>query len=196
MTSQTTDVVLNAAYSTFMALGYDKTTMTDIARAANVSRPTLYRSFDDKAQVFLAVVDGMHLRAHTRYEAAAAGDGSITGRLIAVGVSKVETVRRVAESSPHGPDLLDVNQRIAGSSAVAAHRRLEALIARLLSEADGDELNLSAAGLTPVIAARAVIALLDGWLVSLADESRGRRRQWRQDLSASIRVFVAGLEAR
>jgi AcrR family transcriptional regulator len=49
--------ILDAAETVFGAQGFAKTNMTDIAVAADASRPLLYRYFQDKEGLFEAVVD-------------------------------------------------------------------------------------------------------------------------------------------
>lgn len=47
---------LNAAEACFEKYGIAKTTMDDIAQMAGVSRPTVYRHFDDRESLILAVI--------------------------------------------------------------------------------------------------------------------------------------------
>lgn len=54
---QTRSSVLDAAENVFGSRGLQKTKMGDVATAANVSRPLLYRYFRDKEALFEAVVD-------------------------------------------------------------------------------------------------------------------------------------------
>ncbi|MFZ4875529.1 TetR/AcrR family transcriptional regulator [Janthinobacterium sp. Mn2066] len=51
--------IVAAATATFLRYGYARTTMGDVARAAGISRPTLYAAFPDKEQVFDAVIRGL-----------------------------------------------------------------------------------------------------------------------------------------
>lgn len=51
--------IVTAAMSVFSRYGYTRTTMNDIAKAAGLTRPTLYQSFPDKEAVFRAVIDEM-----------------------------------------------------------------------------------------------------------------------------------------
>ncbi|MGH6614723.1 TetR/AcrR family transcriptional regulator [Sphingomonas sp.] len=51
--------VIQAAIGVFLRYGYARTTMSDIAQAAALTRPTLYLTFPDKEQVFRAVLDTM-----------------------------------------------------------------------------------------------------------------------------------------
>lgn len=51
--------VVTAATNVFSRYGYTRTTMNDIAKAAGLTRPTLYQSYPDKEAVFRAVIDEM-----------------------------------------------------------------------------------------------------------------------------------------
>lgn len=48
--------VTEAATSLFLSKGYDGTTMDEVAALAGVSKPTLYRYFADKEQLYAAIV--------------------------------------------------------------------------------------------------------------------------------------------
>ncbi len=47
--------VLKGAMQVFLAYGYSRTTMDDIARAAEVSRPALYLLFRNKTDIYRAI---------------------------------------------------------------------------------------------------------------------------------------------
>ena len=49
------DQIVEAATGIFWRYGYARTTMSDIAQASGLTRPTLYLSFPDKEQIFAAV---------------------------------------------------------------------------------------------------------------------------------------------
>lgn len=49
--------VLDAATNCYLRLGVTKTTAADIARAAGISRATLYRRFGNQEAIFLAVLE-------------------------------------------------------------------------------------------------------------------------------------------
>lgn len=51
--------ILKAAASTFAALGYRGATMADIAEAAGITQPMLYRHFTSKHELFLEVLGGI-----------------------------------------------------------------------------------------------------------------------------------------
>jgi AcrR family transcriptional regulator len=52
-----TSAVLDAAAACYLRLGVTKTTATDIAAAAGISRATLYRRFGSHEAIFLAVLE-------------------------------------------------------------------------------------------------------------------------------------------
>lgn len=48
--------ILDAATTLFLSQGYDGTSMDDVASLAGVSKPTVYKHFFDKEQLFAAIV--------------------------------------------------------------------------------------------------------------------------------------------
>ena len=48
--------LLLAATAVFLEKGYDGTSMDDVAARAEVSKPTVYKYFSDKEQLFAAIV--------------------------------------------------------------------------------------------------------------------------------------------
>lgn len=52
-------MVVSTARDVFLRYGYGRTTMGDIAKAAGLTRPTLYLSFRDKESIFHAVIRAM-----------------------------------------------------------------------------------------------------------------------------------------
>lgn len=61
--TQNSERLIDAAEKTFLRLGFDRTTIDDIAAQADVSRSTFYRHFSSRDQVLLAVIT----RATDRY---------------------------------------------------------------------------------------------------------------------------------
>lgn len=57
ISGDSTPAVLDAAASCYLRLGVTKTTAADIARAAGMSRATLYRRFGSHETIFLAVLE-------------------------------------------------------------------------------------------------------------------------------------------
>ena len=62
---KTRDKLVDVARQLFARLGFDKTTMNDIAQASNKGRRTLYTYFKNKDDVLLAVVQSEMDQLHT-----------------------------------------------------------------------------------------------------------------------------------
>jgi AcrR family transcriptional regulator len=56
--------ILRGAAKAFVANGYDATTLDDIAREAGISRAFLYRHFDSKREIYLAIIQDFGDRMH------------------------------------------------------------------------------------------------------------------------------------
>jgi AcrR family transcriptional regulator len=55
--------IVDAAEQIMFAKGYEKTTLVEIAKKAEFSRPTLYKYFHSKEDIFLAIhMRGLHIR--------------------------------------------------------------------------------------------------------------------------------------
>ncbi|MGF7237413.1 MAG: TetR/AcrR family transcriptional regulator [Frankia sp.] len=54
--AQLTERLRQAAADTFLEYGYDRTTMESVARAAGITKRTLYARYPDKRRLFLAVI--------------------------------------------------------------------------------------------------------------------------------------------
>ncbi len=105
--------IIQGASAVFLAQGYDAASMSDIARAAGVSKGTLYVYFKDKEQLFEAIV-AQECRGHaeTVFEAAVAAQDDVETTLKNIGtafvnmlcqptkVSAVRTVIAIAERAP------------------------------------------------------------------------------------------------
>lgn len=72
----TTEEILAAALSAFGAKGFKATSLSEVAAAAGVSRPTLYARYPDKVRLFRAVVERAYQDALTAVTDAVAGEGS------------------------------------------------------------------------------------------------------------------------
>ncbi len=62
--------IVRVAVDVFLRYGYARTTMGDIAKAAGVSRPTLYAAYPDKEAVFAAAVFELDAQSYAQMRAA------------------------------------------------------------------------------------------------------------------------------
>ena len=74
-----------AAVATFIKYGYDGTTMEAIARAAGITRRTLYARYPDKRAVFVDVIPWALTRRTEREESYDLDEGDLRSSLVAVG---------------------------------------------------------------------------------------------------------------
>ena len=74
--------ILCAAEGLFAAKGFQKTTIGEVAKAAGVSRPLIYRSFADKETLFAAVVERVYKEWNDMLLAEAARAAPSTGHTI------------------------------------------------------------------------------------------------------------------
>ena len=77
----TRESILDAAEKLIGVLGYSKTTMDDVARAAGVGKRTIYVHFPSKEEVVLSTIDRIVERLVERLRAHAAAAGSAAERI-------------------------------------------------------------------------------------------------------------------
>jgi AcrR family transcriptional regulator len=77
--------VLETAVRVFSEGSYRGTTTAEIARAAGVSEPILYRHFASKRDLYFAALDHVWAQARAAWEAALAGEADVLAALDAMG---------------------------------------------------------------------------------------------------------------
>ena len=141
-------LVAKAALGVFLRHGYARTTMADIAQAADLSRPTLYLTFADKDDVFRAVVERI---VSTKLDAIRAGavdlagvDAKLDYACEVWGVQGVELVH----ANPNAQDVFDIRFE----SVREGYAAFEALLIEILSEPLTEaKLDVSASDLARVL---------------------------------------------
>jgi AcrR family transcriptional regulator len=76
--------IVEAARDCFLRFGYAKTSLDDIAKAANLSRPLLYRKYRNKEEIFAAVFEMVFEKRYPAAEAVLEGPGSKRDKLLRV----------------------------------------------------------------------------------------------------------------
>ena len=115
--SSTRHQVLQAALRKFADCGYEGTSVQDIVEAAQVTKPTLYYYFGNKAELYQALVDYAHEERRRLMQAAAERGDTLAGKL-------VEILAAVFDFLQNNRDLM----RIAFATAFAAPGELPAEI--------------------------------------------------------------------
>ena len=100
------ELILHAAEQLFQHYGFAKTTVSDIARAAEVGVGTVYLEFASKE----AIASELSLRRYRcvldAMRQAASGEGSYAERLTAVFQAGLERLSRYTGEGPHGKELI------------------------------------------------------------------------------------------
>lgn len=152
--------ILDGAMKLALGYGYSRTTMDDIARASEISRPALYLLFKNKADIFRAIAEMFLKNSVEKARAALTTDEPLAERLQTMVETALISMMRQISESPHGAELLDMKNSLAGDIAQVWRQDLTALLAEAIAaEAAGAGVDLAARGLS---AAGLASLLLDG----------------------------------
>lgn len=110
-TTGTRDAILDAAERLIGVLGYSKTTMDDVAKAAGVGKRTIYVHFPAKEEVVLCTIDRIVDRLVGRLRGHAAAPGPAAGRVRAMLLERVLFRFDSVRDYSHGLDELFASLR-------------------------------------------------------------------------------------
>lgn len=181
--------ILDAAYVSFARHGVRRTTMDDIAVAAEMSRAAVYQHVQNKDDAFRRLTTRIFDGALAQAKAAAASEAPLADRLHGVLSVKLELVLKLMAESPHAEELLGAGSRLTADLYDAYDRDLQQLAASVVADArDRDEVQLT--NIEPVEVADLGIALTKGLEADLGEPDTSRRR-----LRQGVRLLVGGLTA-
>lgn len=109
--ADTRDAILDAAERLIGVLGYSKTTMDDVAKAAGVGKRTIYVHFPAKEEVVLCTIDRIVDRLVVRLRGHAAAPGPAAGRVRAMLLERVLFRFDSVRDYSHGLDELFASLR-------------------------------------------------------------------------------------
>lgn len=127
------DAILASATTAFSSYGFRKTSMDDIARGADMSRPALYMHFRNKDDILRSMVDQFFAEAEADTRAALASDGSVAKRLHRAFLAQSGRMAELLLTSPHGMELLESGKGAALEQVEAGEARLRAVLADWLA---------------------------------------------------------------
>ena len=126
--------ILEGALKVFLAYGFSRTTMDDIARAVGMSRPALYLVFRNKTDIFRA---GATVMLDQSLETAASilrgEDGFVDRMTRAIDAALLSMMRGFA-ASPHGGELLDLKNSIAADIAQHWRQTMGGLVCQAIDQ--------------------------------------------------------------
>jgi len=115
--------VLDGAMRVFLSYGYQRVTMDDIARTAEMSRPALYLLFKNKAEIYRAIGERMFEMSSRAVDTVLAQERSLGERLnIVIDQIIIEMMCQITDS-PHGAELLDLKNSLGADLVEAWHAR-------------------------------------------------------------------------
>jgi AcrR family transcriptional regulator len=173
--------ILNAALRCFARYGYGRTSMTDIATEAGVSRTALYKIFPRIEEVFRALSQRVNHGVRQAVIEAAATKGDLATRLQAVIAARVSWAFEALHLSEHGYELIDAKNTLCGGTGADTEAQFRKLLARIISEAG---VAPSAAGSAAEVIVKCIPGLIDGQ----RSESDAR-----EQVAQFVHFFAAGL---
>lgn len=162
-TEQKITHILDAALPVFVRFGFRKTSMADIARAAGISRASLYLSFNSKEELFRAGSIRAHARTLDEVAAVLAGQGSALDRIeMAIAVFQRELIAPFGGSAD-AEELFAANMALAADITLDARTKLLSMLTRtLVAAAESDEIDLEPLQAPPAQLANIIVAAIDG----------------------------------
>lgn len=155
--------ILQAALKTFLAYGFSRTTMDDIARAAGMSRPALYLFFRNKSDIFRAGASALLDQSVVNAARALSEEGPFVSRMTGAIEHSFVALMRDIVMAPHGGELLDMKTTIAADLALGWRSALRGHFTGAIgAEAARRGCDLSARGLTAEVLADMFLDGLEG----------------------------------
>lgn len=141
--------VLEGAMRVFLNYGFSRTTMDDIARAAEMSRPALYLLFRNKTDIFRAIAASMLDQSIGMTSAELDDDRPFAERMMSAIDKSFISMMGPVNGSAHGAELLDVKNSLAGDIVASWRQTIRAHVARAIErEAVRGGVDLVAQGLS------------------------------------------------
>ncbi len=181
--------VLLAAQECFGQYGFKRTSMEDIAQKADISRAALYLLFPNKEAIFRTLAERLHQAALERAKAALETKAPLSERLLAAFEGKMLELVELVQSSPHGDEIVDLNEGLGGDITQASEKQFRELLAGALSAAaKHGEITFKRIGSTPEQSAELL------WLAAHGVKAgRPSIKVYRQRLAQLVQLFNAAV---
>ena len=126
------NAIVLAGLRLFTQYGYRKTSIDDIARAAQVAKRTVYLHFENKAAVFLAILEYIGDQVRQRCAAAERAGGTQVDRLTQLLDAYFGMGFELFSKSEHMPELEETFSKLARSRIGSLNAEYERRLARFL----------------------------------------------------------------
>lgn len=132
-TDEKVDRIIAAASDAFLAYGFRRVSMADIAEGAGMSRAALYLHFRNKEDIFASVAARYYAKVARDMKAALTGSARADAALKAAFRAKIAPPFRRMLESPHGRELLDARAAVSPQEIAAGDAALVAVLADWLA---------------------------------------------------------------
>ena len=126
------DAIVLAGLKLFTQYGYRKTSIDDIANAAQVAKRTVYLHFENKAAVFLAILEYLGDQVRQRCAAAEGAGGTAVDRLAGLLDAYYGLAFELFSKSEHMPELEETFSTLARARIGDLNTEYEDRLARFL----------------------------------------------------------------
>lgn len=185
MTQSKEEHVLNAAREVFMRYGFKRATMSDLANAAQMSRPALYLIFSSKEEVFRALITQIFTELLREVREEVSKHDEVADQL--TGAFEVWCVRpfEMIQVSPDARDILESGYAFATEITVQAFADFETILSDVLRPLVGAQAD-------PPLSAEQLAHILTTASQGFK-ESASSAVQLRQLIKGLITIVLAGL---
>ena len=176
--------LLNAALRCFARYGYARTSMTDIATEAGLSRTILYKHYKSREDAFRALSIRVNQGVRRAVVDAAKTEGDHVTRLQAVVAARVGWAFEALQLSAHGRDLIDAKNELCGAAGAGTEAEFAKLLAKIIAGA-------GETALAPAEAADIIVKCLPALIANATTEQVAREK-----VARFVATFAAGLKAK
>ena len=126
--------ILQAAQSLFIRYGVKRTSIDEVARAADIAKGTLYLYYESKEMLFAEVAKNICADILAEARRAASMPVPLAERLVGILDAEIGVLHRLVEHSPHVRELTETKEAIASAAFATLDRDIKQLITTVLSE--------------------------------------------------------------
>ncbi|MEQ1952306.1 helix-turn-helix domain-containing protein [Mesorhizobium sp. CN2-181] len=168
--------ILQAAMKVFLAYGFSRVTMDDIARASEMSRPALYLVFRNKADIYQAIAASLMAESLGKAGVALAAEGTFAERMnMAIDSCMISIFSEIA-ASPHGAEILDAKSTLSADLLLSWKRDLGGIMRDTIeAEAEENGVDLAAGELSPEMLSQFLLDGIEGMKSRLSDPEEQRK---------------------
>ena len=186
------EAVLEAAATVFSQYGFRRASMSAIAAAAGISRPTLYQWFENKAALFRQLANHRQNQAIAEAASVLTEPAPLADRVPRAILAYERIYYEPVAGSPHAAEFLDLNQGAAASDMIDGRYRLIAHLAVAIDSASG---GADAPSRNPMISAPYFAELLMS-AVNGVKSSATSIADFRQKIADVTDIFMVSIGAR